>query len=623
MKTKIFISIIFLTFLISFVNGALLPAPSELYESDLTTDSFEANWNSVANAYSYRVELSLTLSPFTPIASADIFNNYYWFGSPSLSSDTQYYWRVRAIGHGDYESSPFIYKGVTTLAEDPNRLDEPEIVFANSITSSSFKTYLTWETNADIPYSIHTQLASDENFNNILAGDSITLNSELVDTYFNAINPSGLSSSTGYYWRVRFCKTGYECSFWVERLTITLEEIGGVLDTPEGLNNQNILEDEFELHWEEVENANSYYVEVYSDSLFTNLIASGGTVLGNTYIWFGSNPLINEDSTYYWRVRAIGEGEFENSEWANSSVNTLDEDITKLETPFLTSPPLIEKYSISLNWNSVLNADEYLIQSSENYQFTSLMENKTLSNSEYNFSDLESYTYYYFRIKAIGEGFNDSNYFQILLQTKGELQLSKPNNLFNSEISSKGFKANWEQVTNADYYTLNILEEDCSTLLIVEETENPYKVFSSLENNTRYCWAVQANAESYSDYTDSEWEYLFIDTSDRKILEEEGLSYFINLLINLFPEEEELNFREIALYMIISFIILNGFFISLSYSKKGGFSNIFFGILLILNFILFSFFIAIGYIPILMIPIIIIFIIGLIYLKNKNGEQNE
>lgn len=154
-------------------------AAENLGVTNLTDASVRLNWQSVANASSYLVQVSTTPS-FTTFAFNNTTSNTFENVSGLLYSTT-YYWRVKA-NCGCYSA----IRSFTTKCPTPQNLT------AIQVTSNSAK--LTWTATPNIYYYLDVSTAS--NFSSFVYSGLLLLSTDLPYQLFN-LNPV-----TTYYWRV-------------------------------------------------------------------------------------------------------------------------------------------------------------------------------------------------------------------------------------------------------------------------------------------------------------------------------------------------------------------------------------------------------------------------------------
>jgi hypothetical protein len=167
-------------------------APNQPTSTNVITTSFTANWNSVTNATSYRIDVS-TNSSFSSFVGG--FNNLTVNGTSQaitgLTANTTYYVRVRAVNAGGSSTpSPTLIQ--TTLSLAPAAPSQPTT--AGFITDVNFT--VNWvAVNGATSYRI--DVSTNSSFSSFVQG----FNNLTVNGTSQAI--TGLTANTTYYVRVR------------------------------------------------------------------------------------------------------------------------------------------------------------------------------------------------------------------------------------------------------------------------------------------------------------------------------------------------------------------------------------------------------------------------------------
>ena len=166
-------------------------APSAQTASNVTWNSFNARWGSVAGATNYHLDVA-TDSLFTNYANGyqdlDV-GNVTSFPVTGLSPNTTYYYRVRSY-NGCATSSNSSVKNVLTALCTPAA---PSAQNASNVTASSFTA--NWRSVAGAT-DYQLDVARDSSFINYVYQNVIVGN---VTSY----NVTGLTANTTYYFRVR------------------------------------------------------------------------------------------------------------------------------------------------------------------------------------------------------------------------------------------------------------------------------------------------------------------------------------------------------------------------------------------------------------------------------------
>ncbi len=266
-------------------------APIATSATNVFSDAFTANWNVVAGAASYQIDIALDggFSNFTTVTSNT--NNV----NVPAAANTTYYYRVRAINTaGNSPNSNEIT--VTTPAISNNLPETPTDLSPFAVSSTSIEVSWIDESNNEIGFELYRKegLTGAYSINPIYtAPANVTANSivSYVDT--------GLNPNTTYYYKVRALGANGNSPYSVENFTITLPID---IARPTFLEAPTVSISSIELNW--VDNAtnetgyNIYRAEQGGDfALIT-------TLLGSNINTFTDIGLLNA-TTYFYYVEAI------------------------------------------------------------------------------------------------------------------------------------------------------------------------------------------------------------------------------------------------------------------------------------------------------------------------------
>lgn len=262
-------------------QGSTCATPTGLYTSNVTESSATFNWDPVAGAQSYSVQIRLPWGSWTYISgspfngtSATVYN---------LSPGTTYEWRVRAncsYGYYSYWSAPMSFTTNGSFScEAPYQL----------ATYNITQTTATWDwepVSGAINYSVQWRYAGGTWYN--LQGGPWSGTS---------LNVGGLQPGTAYEWRVRSnCGNGVY-SVWSAGESFTT--LGSSCNTPTGLYTTNITESSATFNWSMVSGAQSYSVQIRLP--WGNWSYIPGSPFANTSATVYN---LSPGTTYEWRVRA-------------------------------------------------------------------------------------------------------------------------------------------------------------------------------------------------------------------------------------------------------------------------------------------------------------------------------
>ncbi len=269
-------------------------APVALPATNIQQTSFDANWEAVAGAITYYLDVATDIAFTSFVAGYNNLNtgNVTIYSVSGLTGGTDYYYRVRSeTGGGTSSNSNIIV--VTTLPGVPL---PPTALPASMIQASSFDA--NWDPSAGAD-GYYLDVATDNGFVNLLPSyDNLDVGN--LTTY----SVTGLDPDTYYYYRLRaYNISGTSGNSNIVEV-ITLMEIPL---PPVAINATLIQSHSFNANWEPSLGADAYYLDVSSDNSFGSYLPGfenldvGNT---NTYAVTGVSP----NSTYYYRLRAYNNG---------------------------------------------------------------------------------------------------------------------------------------------------------------------------------------------------------------------------------------------------------------------------------------------------------------------------
>jgi hypothetical protein len=387
-----------------------------------------------------------------------------------------YFWRVKAQNiSGISEWSG--YRSFTINMPPPN-LVSPADSASNQLTSLT----LVWTT-ASTAVSYHVQVSTN------YFSDIATQDSSLTDTVRTI---SGLANGTGYYWRVRGKNAGGYAGTWstVRRFfTIALPQAPVLVFPFDGLPDIPVS---VPLVWNRRSTAESYHVQVATDTGFTNLFMQD-SALTDTFR-FASG--FSHSTTYYWRVRGKNVGGA--GAWARYwSFKTV---IAPPEAPTLISPVNgASDLTVSpvLIWNKVSTAAKYHIQVATNSGFTDLfMQDTNCSDSLKHIIGLDNSTSYFWRVRAInaggGSAWSNTWSFSTIIATAGAPKLVSPASM--SVDQPVYLTLIWNRVSAATVYQFQVATDTGFTRLFKQDSTltDSLKEIAGLANSMTYYWRVRA-----------------------------------------------------------------------------------------------------------------------------------
>ena len=457
-------------------------APNATAATNIQQTSFDANWDTSTGADGYYLDVA-TDNGFTSFVTGyDNLNvgNVTTYNVTGLSSNTDYYYRVRAFNTGGTSGNSNVIS-LTTLVDPP---PAPNATAATNIQQTSFDANWDAATGADGYY---LDVATDNSFTSFVTGYD-NLNVGNVTTY----NVSGLSANTDYYYRVRAFNTGGTSG---NSNVISLTTLPNAPSAPNATSATNVQQTSFDANWDVATGADGYYLDVATDNGFTSFVSGYDNLnVGNVTTYSVSGLSANTD--YYYRVRAFNTG----GTSGNSniiSVTTLPE---IPPAPNATAATNIQQTFFEANWDASTGADGYYLDVATDNGFTSFVsgyDNLNVGNvTTYTVSGLADNTEYFYRVRAFNTGGTSGNSNVISVTTlpyDPNAPIANPA----TNVQQTSFDANWEPVPDAITYYLDVAYDiDFTNFVYGYENLNVGNVttynVSYLTANTDYYYRVRA-----------------------------------------------------------------------------------------------------------------------------------
>ncbi len=387
---------------------------------------------------------------------------------------------------------------------DPLQLAAPTLTFPqNNATNVSLTTLLDWN-DVQTATGYDLQLAANSNFENPI----INVNN-LTSSQYSV--PSGLLQNNNiYYWRVR-SKRNAELSPWSTAQFSTLSNITPpVLIMPGNLAENVSVTPTF--MWSSVAGAENYDFQLSTSPTFETIILFANNLISTQFTINGTT--LNFETTYYWRVKAKGNGLTSN--WSNAEFKTG----SSISPPQIVYPnnqqdvPLF----LTLDWTDVNGAVCYDVQVSTNQSFSTITINvQDCQTSQYyiNSGILNANTTYYWRVRAKNNS-NVSSWAQSSFRTINSLTaptlLTPSNNSSNLSIQPV---FDWSDVPGANSYVIEISRLNNFSQIEFQKTGITLSQLQTteilLDYYTTYYWRVK----SVSGSAESSWSSIFRFTTMR------------------------------------------------------------------------------------------------------------
>jgi hypothetical protein len=485
----------------SFTTVGIPPKPVLLSPANGATavpTSLTHSWESINNVDNYWLQISTDPS----FATTFIDNNTIIessFNVNGLDNDVTYYWRVRAsneFGSGDWSDVWSFATGIAVPSAPI--LVSPE----NEAVNQPIALTLDWE-DTPITDTYRIQVSIVSNFSSTIVNiGNLTSSSHDV---------SGLNYSTTYYWRVQGTnETGTGSWSSIRSFTTIIEQPETpTLASPE--NSAVAVSTKPELSWNDAARAETYRVQVATDSAFGTVVFDESDIESLVYQFIHE---IDPFSVHYWRVRATNIGG--TSEWS---------DVWEFTTgqAFPIPPPMVSPengssdmdISLTLLWSGVETATAYQVQVTDASDFSSpAIDANTGGSTFYNASGLSYGTQYYWRVRAIsGLGAGDWSEvwsFTTRIAPPPAASLLLPEDGATNVATSVDFS--WEEADRAVTYHLQVsTNDDFSSLAYNDDNIDVTEaIVSGLANDTQYYWRVRGNNSTGN----GDWSPIWSFTTD-------------------------------------------------------------------------------------------------------------
>ncbi len=453
-------------------------------------------WQTVADANNYSLEVS-AFANFSPaiIQASSIGNNYYIISQGVLQNNKLYYWRVKAI-----KTSPYNESGWSEERDFTTILATPVLVTPrHDSLGTALNGVLTWNSVSGAT-GYNVRLSDDPSFASTILNQTGVTGTTLPF--------SGLSFNKKYYWSVQAANSN-QTSLWATSFSFTTN-----LDAPDLVSptdGELNVELNAPLSWMRVSGANTYQVQVASDTNMSQIIIDNPSVSDSNLICTGLGSIVK----YTWRVKAKN-NDGRQSDWSDKWDFT-----TKIGPPILPSPPDSSKdveVDGMLVWGSVNGASKYHCRLSKSQNFdTFVINDSNITQTSIAYSGLESSQKYYWSARSIaGQSKSDWSKTWMFESGLGKVILLSP------EKSSRGNPLsgtlNWNPVSGSSSYNVMLASDIGFSNVIINQTNisGTSIQYNDLQKNTTYYWKVSATKQSETSQWSLVWD--FVTTAGEPIL---------------------------------------------------------------------------------------------------------
>lgn len=255
------------------------------------------------------------------------------------------------------------------------------------------------------------------------------------------------------------------------------------------------------LQWTRNSLIERYSLQVAKDGDFTEMVFDTTNLINNEYVLRN----LQSNTRYYWRVSSQSSNC--SSKW--SKVFSFK---TRIKSPTLYFP---YNYRVNipvegeLQWVSTPEANSYNLQISKNPEFSILVVNvQGLPRANYEYSNLEHFTDYYWRVCAInGEDISNWSDVWTFRTTMGKVQHFYPRNDTINQPTTLVLQ--WNKLKGADMYQLQVSLDSNFRNYVLNLTgiQDTFLTVKDLKNSNVYFWRVRASNKDGNNEWSAPWHF--------------------------------------------------------------------------------------------------------------------
>ena len=400
--------------------------------SDVGRTSVSLSWTAASNAANYTVEYRESGESNYTEATTTSNRSYTITG---LSSGEEYDFRITAkrtcIDGEGFPLPGFAFSNVRTETMEPAI---PSTNSASGVGTTSFTARWFSRTGATDYY---LDVSTSSLFTSFVTGyNNLDVNNS------TSRSVTGLSSGTRYYYRVRAGNYNGTSNSSSARTVYTVP-------TSPDPSADNNTQNSFRVNWGDVTGAESYRLDVSTNSSFTSFI----TGYNNADVGSGNSHTLNgldAGTIYYFRMRAY---DSDGNQTSSSSSTKNTETIP--DTPIANTAVGITSTSFTADWDQVSGADNYLLDISDFDNFSSFFDGydgKEVTPHSEAVAGMTPGSIVYYRVRSENSGGESPNSgtVEVILAIDAPI-LESP-----SDVTSQGFTLDWNDIVGADHYELDI-----------------------------------------------------------------------------------------------------------------------------------------------------------------------
>ena len=353
----------------------------------------------------------------------------------------------------------------------------PVAMEASEVTSSGF--FASWNPIEGVE-SYTILVSTDTELNETSNVEGYPTNSRTTNFWVG-----NLEANQTYYYRVKVSRNEDENEYSNVIPVTTLP-----LAPPQVITPDQVTPLSFTARWQSVPEAEGYLLYVSTSANFTKHLPNYNGIMVSDTTALVEDLNINQD--YFYRVRTVrGKSISQPSDLVRVSTS-------RLAKPVLLDASEISFTSITINWEAVAGATSYhVFVGTDRFVITDILPDYNprivTDATSLVVLGLNANTSYYYRIQAVNEASASENSDVGSVST---VSLAAPTVRTATDIQIDGFQANWDSVTNASSYVLDISRNENFTDLLngyrAKEVVDTFEVVTGLLRNTVYYYRVRS-----------------------------------------------------------------------------------------------------------------------------------
>lgn len=484
-------------------KSVVLVSPSNDVKID--KDSINFKWNSVENADTYTLQIVTPSFDKAEQVLLDTTLSKTFFLKKNIQQGN-YQWRLKAQ-NSEYETN-FSVGSFNVYIENLSNRKVSLVAPINNIELDKDDVTFSWNSLKDAEnYTLQVVRPSFEN-----------AKSTILDTTVTGTSFVKKITKGNYQWRVRAKNTNYETNYTTGEFKIFTENLSDrKVSLLAPVNNVKLDSEKVNFNWSEVKEAESYILQIASPSF--EVVKK---IILDTIVMRTSFTKKITKGSYQWRVRAKNTNHETN--YTTGEFKVFTENLSDREVNLLAPINNVQLNSekINFNWDEVKEAESYILQvATPSFKAVKQVVLDVSVTNTFHSVDLPRGDYQW-RVKA-----KKSNYeteytmgsFKVYTENLSDRKVSLLAPINNVQLDSKKVNFNWNEVKEAESYTLQVATPSFKAIKQVVLDISVMNTFHSLDlPRGDYQWRVKAKSNNYqTEYVVGDFSVFVENLSDREV----------------------------------------------------------------------------------------------------------